>query len=134
MHKLTQYLHNQNLGILLIRIALGVVFIHAGWLKITGMDVVVAGFGAIGIPTALAYIVAYAEFIGGIALILGIFVRSVSVVLAVIMVVAIAKVHFASGFGLQNGGYEYTFVLLLGSLAMITFGAGAYSIGRLLKK
>lgn len=134
LHSLMHRLHNPDLGALFVRIALGVVFINAGWFKVNDMDMVVAGFGKIGIPAALAYFVAYAELIGGIALILGIFVRYVGIIFAVIMLVAIFKVHFASGFSLKNGGYEYVFVLMFASLAAITLGSGKYSLAHLLKK
>jgi len=134
IHTIINRLNNKDLGILLIRIAIGAVFVHAGWLKIQMMDAVVNGFTSSGIPAALAYFVTYVELIGGAALILGVFVRYTGVLLAIIMLVAIGKVHISNGFGLQNGGYEYVFVLLLSSLALVTLGAGAYSLGRLFKR
>ena len=133
MHKIchSRCLQNSNLGLLLLRLAIGIVFVHAGWLKVTDMDMVVTGFASIGIPSALAYIVAYVELIGGIAIILGICVRVSGILLAIIMLVAILKVTWANGYGMQNMGYEYTLLLMLASLAIATLGAGAYSLGRL---
>lgn len=128
IHAYVERLHNPDLAILLIRIALGVVFINAGWLKVTNIDMVVNGFAQVGIPMFLAYFVAYFELIGGVALVLGLATRYVGIVLAVIMVVALFKAHFAAGFSLQNGGYEYVFVLLLASASLVTSGAGKYSI------
>ncbi|MCE9548866.1 DoxX family protein [Candidatus Nomurabacteria bacterium] len=133
IHSMLHRLHNTDLGILLIRIAIGVVFINAGWLKVSSMEQVVTGFGSIGIPAFLAYFVAYAEFLGGILFVLGLFVRYVGVITSVIMLVALFKVHFVNGFSLANGGYEYVLVLLLGSLAMVTLGAGSYSLAHYLK-
>src|SRR3990167_6939903 len=99
IHTMIHRLHNSDLWILFVRIALGVVFINAGWLKLGAMDMVIAGFGAVGIPAVLAYVVAYAELLSGLVLILGIFVRYAGIVLATIMLVAIVKVHFVNGFG-----------------------------------
>ncbi len=141
IHALIHRLHNPDFGILLVRIVLGLAFMHAGWFKITHVDMIVGGFAMMGIPAVLAYFVTYAEFVCGLLMIIGIFVRYAGIVLASIMVVAIAKVHFPNGYGMMNGvlegkggGYEYVLALLLLSVAMVTFGAGAYSLARVLKK
>lgn len=133
IHTMLHRLHNPDLGILFIRIALGVVFINAGWFKINDMDMIVGYFGTMGIPSMLAYLVAYTEFIGGILMLLGIFVRCAGIGLSLVMLVAIWKVHLVNGFSLANNGYEYVLVLLLGSLAMVTLGSGAYSLARFLR-
>jgi putative oxidoreductase len=130
IHAAVHRLHNPDLGILLVRLALGIVFVHAGWLKVGSMDMVLASFGSMGIPAALAYFVAYAELIGGALLIVGFLVRYVGLVLAAIMLVATFMVHLPNGYGAQNNGYEYTLTLLFLSLAMVTFGSGAYSLAR----
>lgn len=134
IHALTHRFHNPDAAILFVRIALAAAFIHAGWLKVTNIDFVVTMFGQMGIPAFLAYVVSYGEFLGGIAVLVGIFSRYAGVLLAIIMLVATFKAHWANGFGMQNGGYEYTFVLFFLSLAMITFGSGKYSLAKLLKK
>src|SRR3989338_7555045 len=102
MHKLMHRLHNADLGVLFLRVAVGVVFIHAGYLKLADMTPVITGFGAIGFPAWLAYFVAYCELLGGLAVLLGIFVRYAGVVLAIIMLVAFWKVLGPNGFGLSN--------------------------------
>jgi len=128
IQELVERLHNPDLASLFVRIALGVVFIYAGWFKVSNIDMVVGGFAQSGFPMFSAYFVAYAEFIGGILLVLGVAVRYVGIILAIIMAVALFKVHLAAGFSLQNGGYEYVFVLLLGALSLVTSGAGKYSV------
>ncbi len=134
LHAVLQRLHNPDLGMLFIRLALGAAFIHAGWLKLMNMDMTVGFFGILGIPVWLAYVVAYSEFLGGIAMVLGIFTRYAGIVLAAIMIVATLVVHLPKGFGLQGGGYEYTLVLLLAALSAVTLGSGKYSLAQLIKR
>ncbi|MBI2623815.1 MAG: DoxX family protein [Candidatus Liptonbacteria bacterium] len=133
MHALLHRLENRDLGILFVRIAVGVVFLHAGWGKLSDMAPVVTGFVGMGFPAWVAHLVAYCEFLGGIAVLLGIFVRYAGIILAVIMLVAFWKVHAANGFSLANGGYEYVFVLFFSALALVTQGAGKYSLARFLR-
>lgn len=134
LHTLIHRLHNPDLGALLIRVALAATFINAGWFKLTHMELVVTSFVSVGIPAVLAYLVAVTEFLGGFLLLLGIFARYVGIMLAIIMIVAITKVHYAHGYSLANGGYEYVLVLLFASLAMVTLGSGRYSLAYLLKQ
>lgn len=128
IHELVHRLNNPDMGVLFIRLALAATFISAGWFKISNLAMVIDGFGQVGIPTFLAYLVTYGEFIGGIALLIGIFARYFGILLSIIMVVAMFKVHFVNGYSLQNGGYEYVLVLLLGAMAMVAFGSGKYSL------
>lgn len=130
MHRL----HNPSLGILLVRLALGAVFINAGWMKIQNIDFVVQAFSTIGIPMWLTYVVAYVEFLSGVALILGILARYAGILISIVMIVAWFKVHLPNGFSAANGGYEYVMVLLAGALAIVTQGAGKYSIKHFLKR
>lgn len=131
---MTNRFDHPDIGILLIRIALGIVFIYAGWSKITNIDTAVVGFAAIGIPGPLTYLVAATEFLGGIAVLSGLFVRFAAFAIAVVMFVATTFVHLSNGFSVSAGGYEYTLVLMLVSLALALFGAGKYSLGNLVAK
>jgi putative oxidoreductase len=62
---------SKNLALLVIRIIIGGIFIYTGWMKIADMTSTVGYFASMGIPAFLAYIVGYAEFIGGILLVIG---------------------------------------------------------------
>lgn len=134
LHTFLHRLHNPDAGILFIRLALAAVFINAGWSKFMNMEMTITGFGMAGIPAPLAYFVAGAELLCGVLMLVGVLVRYAGILLAIIMFVALVKVHFVNGFSLQNGGYEYVLVLMLASLAMLTLGAGSYSVAHLLKK
>jgi putative oxidoreductase len=117
-----------DIAILLIRIAIGAVFVNAGWMKVTNVEMVIGGFASMGFPAALAYFVSYAELIAGALIILGVATRGMSVILAIIMAVATFKVHFAAGYSLANGGYEYTLTLMLTLIGIALFGAGKYAV------
>ena len=123
-----------DLGLLLLRIALGTVFIMHGGQKLFVLGpTAVAGFlGSLGVPfPALnAWLVIAAELGGGLALLTGALTRIAGLATAFTMVVAIATVHGANGFFLP-AGFEFVLTLLLASLAVVLTGPGVYSIDAL---
>jgi putative oxidoreductase len=125
---------NVDLGLFLVRLALGVVFAMHGWQKLSVMGLSgVAGFlTTLGIPfpAVSAALLIAAEFGGGLLMLAGLFSRPVGLILAFNMVVAASTVHLRNGFFLPNG-YEFTFVLFLASLAIAAAGAGKYSVDAL---
>jgi len=117
------------IGLLALRLGLGVVFAYHGWGKLQAMDQTIGFFGTLGIPLAsfFAWLVALVEFLGGIAIILGIFTKEVAKVLAVVMIVALLTAHINQPFARA----ELAIALLGGSLALAGLGAGPW---RLIKK
>ena len=77
--------------------------IQAGWTKHTGFADVVEWFGnhewglGLPFPSLLAGLATYAELVGGVLLLLGLFTRLASVPLLVTMLVAMVKVHAENG-------------------------------------
>ncbi|WP_051687483.1 DoxX family protein [Kocuria massiliensis] len=120
------------LGLLLLRVGLGIVFLMHGLQKLN--DWTIAGtasnFQQMGVPSPelAATVAAYAELIGGIALIVGLLSRIAGLVLAVDMFGAIYFAHGSSGFFSANGGYEFPLVLALASLAVFLLGPGRFAI------
>ncbi len=110
---------------------LGLIFFIHGLSKFQGGLNNTAGFfDSIGIPGFMAYVVATIELIGGIALILGIGTRIVSLLFAVIMLGAIATVKLPAGL-LGNGqmaGYELELALLSMSIYLVFANKYAFSI------
>lgn len=117
--------HNKDLGLLILRVVVGIIFIVHGYGKITGIGGTIGFFGMLGLPAFLAYVVAYVEFIGGISLVIGYGSKIAAALLAFIMLVAIIKVHGPKGFG----NSEFPLVLLASNLAILFAGSGRYAAG-----
>lgn len=119
---------NKNLALLLLRIGVGVIFIVAGWSKLTGIEGVQGFFGNIGIPLAgfMAWVVALVEFLGGIMILVGYKVDLPGILLAFIMLVAIFTVKMGGDGGFS--GMRLEIMLMLTSLALSMMGSGSYSL------
>ena len=123
---------------LALRIPVGIIFVaHGaqklfGWFGGYGLEGTGQFFGSIGLNPGylMALLAGAAEFVGGLALILGVLVRPAAVVLAFTMLIAIFAVHFSKGFFLDKGGYEYALALAAASLAMMFSGGGRLSVDR----
>lgn len=108
-------MNKQQIANTFLLVVLGIIFFFHGLSKFQmGLDNVAGWFGSIGLPGFLGYAVAYIELIGGAALVIGLGVRYVSVLLAIVMLGAIFKVKLANGLmgGEQGPGYELDLALL----------------------
>ncbi|RUO73855.1 DoxX family protein [Pseudidiomarina sediminum] len=88
------------LGPLAVRLYLAPIFILAGWHKLTALEATASYFGDyLGLPApfAMAVLAGATEFIGGIALLLGLALRWMAIPLMVTMVVAAATAHWQYG-------------------------------------
>lgn len=125
-----------------LRVAGGVIFVaHGaqklfGWFGGYGLEGTAGWMESIGLGPGLlmATLAGSAEFFGGLLLIVGLLVRPAALVLAITMLVAIAKVHLANGLFLTNNGYEFGLALLLISAALFIRGAGSFSLDNVLAK
>jgi putative oxidoreductase len=120
-----------SFGIFLLRASLGAMWIAHALLKLMVFTLPgTAGyFESVGFPGFLAYPVFAIELCGGIALLLGLYARQVSLLLIPIMLLA-ASVHFKNGwvFTSTGGGWEYPIFLAIASLALYLIGDGAFAI------
>ncbi|MGW5416257.1 DoxX family protein [Actinomadura geliboluensis] len=123
-------------GLLLGRLAIGVVFVAHGWQKLTdeGHAAVARSFDHLGIPLpGLAAVYGtWVELLGGIALIAGVLVPLAGVLIALDMAGAFWYVHMDKGLFSQEGGYEYVLVLGVVCLLFAFTGAGRFSVDSLL--
>jgi putative oxidoreductase len=126
-----------EIGGLLIRLTLGIIFFAHGLAKFQGGIENIAGwFSSIGLPGSFAYVVAIIELIGGILLILGFGTRIVSVLIALLMIGAIFKGKLAAGLlgNAQGAGYELDLALLAMALYLVISGNGVLSLEKVFKK
>ena len=115
---------------LLARVAVGWVFVDAGWHKLGDLGRVVEAFRKMGIgwPEFQGPLVAYCEFICGVLLLAGLLTRVAVVPLIITMVVALTTAHRAQITGIPDlfGMSQFLYIVLLVWLG--TAGAGPISI------
>ena len=121
----------KDLGIALLRLAVGGVFVAHGAQKLFafGIPGLAGMMGQLGIPfpALSAVAVTAAEFLGGLALVAGFLTRWAALPIAFSMAVAALTVHLKGGFFLPNG-VEYVLVLFAAAVALSLTGSGAFSV------
>jgi putative oxidoreductase len=131
---------DNDVAALLMRLALGVVFIAHGGQKVLGWwggygaSATIQGFAKMGLPPLLTIFVMTAELGGGLLLIVGLLTRLAALGIACVMLGAVFLVHYKVGFfmnwaGSQKGeGFEYHLLALGLAIALLIKGGGAMSI------
>ena len=128
-------------AITVVRVVLGVIFFAHGAQKVLGWF---GGYGlkgttgylrSLGLPLAVAYLVCFFELFGGIGLVLGLLTRLSALAVAIVMVGAIAKVHWANGLFInwsltpnKGHGYEANLGFLAMAVACLLAGGGALAL------
>jgi putative oxidoreductase len=121
----------QRWGLTVLRVVVGLVFVMHGGQKlfVLGLGGVAMFMGQLGIPApALAAgVVTAVEFLGGLALVLGLVTRWVAVLLGIDMLVAILAVHLGAGFFLPDG-FEFALTLFAANVLLALSGPGAAAV------
>jgi putative oxidoreductase len=133
-----------------LRLVIGFGFLAHGFAKLSrGPETFATVLHTLGVPAPhlMAWLTTVVELAGGFAVIAGAFVPIVSVPLAVVLVTALATVHWRYGFfsvklaevtdgGIRFGtvGYEIILLYLAGLVALAVGGAGAWSFDRWLDR
>jgi putative oxidoreductase len=118
----------QPLGLLILRLSLGLIFFSHGYPKLAHSAAGMQGFFVQhGLPGYFVYVAGVLEVFGGILLVLGLFTRGAALLLAIEMGVAIWKVHSTGGIYAVHD-YEFPLAVLAGSFALATVGAGLVSL------
>ena len=130
--------HRVDLALLVLRLVFGAIFIYHGYGKLfgggpapIGMTMFTGMVAKLGFPAPefFAYAAALSEFLGGIAILLGIWTKVFSVLVGFVMLVAI--------FGIKHHAYPMSDVdtaLLAIVIAVYLAGPGKYNLAEYLGK
>ncbi len=120
-----------NSAIVLIgRILLSILFILAGFGKLTNIAGTAGYFGSYNLPapTATAVIVGLIELIGGLAILIGFQTRVAAYVLAIFSIATALVAHTNWADAMQLINFEKNLAIAGGFLVLAAFGPGAYSV------
>jgi putative oxidoreductase len=125
-----------DFGILILRVTLGTIFLAHGLQKLLGafggpgIKGTASMLGGIGFtpPEVWAWGLALGEAVGGLFLILGVLPKICAFVIAIIMIVAIVRIHGPKGFFMMKGGFEYQLLILSACIYIMITGSGKYSL------
>ena len=112
----------------LIRVYLFFVFWYAGTGKIENFDKFSGYLGTLGVPfpDILSWMVILTEAGGAALLLVGLFVRWMSVPLLIVMFFAGYLVHYQNGWAHEANGIEFAAIYSLMILTLLCFGGGKY--------
>ncbi|MCH4565198.1 DoxX family protein [Halomonas sp. EGI 63088] len=120
-------------AITLLRLSLGTMTLAHGLLKVFVFTIpgTVGYFESLGFPAFLAYLTILAEVGGGLALLLGLYTRWVSLALVPVLLGA-AAVHLGNGwmFSNEGGGWEFPVFWAIALLVQAGLGGGNLTLSR----
>ena len=122
----------QSIGLLALRLALGIVFIYHGYPKLVHSNPAMQQFFIEhNLPAFFVPLAGVLETFGGLLFFAGLFTRPMAILLAAEMSVAIWKVKLVHS-ALVVKDYEFEMILCAACIALATVGAGAISLDHLL--
>ncbi|MCP3741688.1 DoxX family protein [Rossellomorea sp. BNER] len=129
-----------SLGLLIIRLVVGLTFAaHGtqklfGWFGGHGLQGTGGFFESIGIKPGrtMAFMAGISELVAGLLLALGFLTPIAALLFVATMLVAMVKVHMPNGYWATSNGYEYNLLLIVVAVGIALIGAGPYSIDAIL--
>ena len=128
---------HRHIGLLVLRIGIGCMFILHGAPKLFGgaekwtqIGMAMANLGIGFMPAFWGFMAAISEFFGGVCIILGIVFRPACILLTITMLVA-AVSHLSRGDGLSGASHAIELGIVF--LSLILIGAGKYSVDEKLR-
>jgi len=115
-----------DLGLLLVRLMVGIVFVTSGWSHISKSE---ERSKSIGLSKGLTIFVGAVELLGGLGVTFGVLTQLAAICLIIIMLGAIQKKIFAwhTGFwGEKASGWHYDLIFVVMNLVILFTGGGRY--------
>ncbi|MEH7480869.1 DoxX family protein [Neobacillus drentensis] len=125
-----------SIGLLIIRVVVGVSFMAHGAQKLFGWF---GGYGLKGTGgwmeslgmkpgVMMALMAGLAELMGGLLFTLGLLTPLAGIMIAATMVMAIVKVHASNGYWATQNGYEYNLMLIAVVIGIALIGPGQFAL------
>ncbi|MBL0616616.1 DoxX family protein [Aeromonas veronii] len=124
----------KDVALLAGRVLLALMFVMAGWSKIGGYAGTQGYMEAMGVPGFILPLVILLELGGGLAIMLGLFTRSLSVLMAGFTLMAAFIFHYQPAEQMQMLMFMKNVSVAGGFLALAAAGAGAFSLDARLGK
>lgn len=122
----------ENIALLAARILMPILFISAGWGKVTGYAGTQQYMEAIGVPGALLPLTILLELGGGLAVLFGLLTRTTALLTAGFTILTAFLFHSNFADGVNQLMFMKNLTIAGGYLVLAV--AGAFSIDRLLNK
>jgi putative oxidoreductase len=125
-----------NIGLLIIRLVIGLLFVgHGaqklfGWFGGYGLKGTGGWFESIGMKpgVTMALFAGLTELIGGLLFTLGLLTPLAGIMIAGTMLMAIVKVHAPNGLWSTANGYEYNLTIIAVAIGIALIGPGQYAL------
>lgn len=124
MQQLAPLLQYGDAGLLILRLALGAVFIVHGWPKIQKAKTMASGMG---VSAAFVTVLGLVEVLAALGVILDVFIQLAALILAVVMLGALKmkildwKMSFMAH---DKTGWEFDLMLLAAAIVILVTGGG----------
>ncbi len=147
MHKLMSKCSHKGVAVFILRLVLGLVFLSHGWEKFSEAFSTPGFFDQVQIGKVWFYIIASIESVGGVALIVGLFTRYASSLVALMLLcqaiflelpflftklATVPAEQATIGFKIMAifGSLEMDLILVASLLILVTSGSGIWSLAR----